>query len=155
MTVVVRITGEGKVKAILHRDQTLHRVDRGWVHPNLAIPIHGHETKCRIDHLVDNREVEPVSLRNRPPVVDSGAAQGINTDAELRAANGVHVNHVREISDISIEVVVPVRRRSLKSLVDRNSFHALQLGLEKFICFLFNPIRDGRPPPVRRLAGCT
>ena len=113
--VMIGVAGEGKVKAVLHPDQSLHRIDRGRVHPYLTVPIHGHETKGRIDSLVDNREVQPVSLGNRPPVVDSGASKGINTNSEFCAANRVHVDHARKISNVSIEVVVPVRRGGAKS----------------------------------------
>ena len=96
--VMVGVAGEGDVKAILHADQSLHRIGRGWVHADLAVPIHRHETEGRIDGLVDDREVQPVALGNRPPVVDPGAAERIHPQADLRAANGVHVDHIGEIS---------------------------------------------------------
>ena len=129
--VVVGVAGEGDVEAVLHPDQSLHRIGRGWVHADLAVPIHGHETEGRIDRLVDNREVQPVALGDRPPVVDPGAAERIDPQADLRAANGVHVDHVAEIGDVGVEIVVPVRRGGAKSLLERNSFHALQAVLRE------------------------
>jgi len=89
-----------------------------------------------------NREVQPISLGNRPPVVDSCAAKGVHTHAEFSAANGVHVDHACEISNVSIEVVVPVGRGGAKSSFEGNPLHALEGGFEKIVCFLFNPFRD-------------
>ena len=101
----------------------LHRIGRGWVHADLAVPIHRHKTEGRIDGLVHDREVQPVALGNRSPVVDPGAAQRIDSHADLRAANGIHVDHIGEISNVSIEIVVPVRGGSAKRFLERDPFH--------------------------------
>ncbi len=53
---------------------------------------------------------EAVALGNRGPVVDAGAAERIHAQADLRAANRVHVDHIAEIAHVSIEIVMPVRR---------------------------------------------
>ena len=64
---------------------------------------------------------KPVALGDRSPVVDAGAAQGIDAHADLRAANGVHVDHIAQIVNISVEIVVPVRgggaKGSLKGIL--------------------------------------
>ena len=96
--VMVGVAGKGDLEAILQVDQPLHRIGRGRVHADLAVPIDRHETEGRIDGLVDDREVQPVALGNRPPVVDPGAAERIDPQADLRAANGVHVDHIAEIA---------------------------------------------------------
>lgn len=121
--VVVGITGEGQIKAVLHADQSLHRIGRGGVHADLPIPIHRHEPKGRIDGLVDHREVQPVALSNRLPVVDPGATERIHPQAELRAANGIHVDYMGEIRNVRIEIVVPVRRRGAQRFLERHPFH--------------------------------
>ena len=43
MPVVVSVAGKGKIKFILEADQSLHRIGRGRIHANLAVPIHRHD----------------------------------------------------------------------------------------------------------------
>ena len=150
---MVRVAGEGDLEAILQADQPLHRIGRGWVHADLAVPIHSHETEGWVDGLVHDREVQPVALGNRSPVVDPCAAERIDSHADLRAANGIHVDHVGEIGNVSIEVVMPVRRGRVKRLLERNSFHSAQALLEKLVRFGFDPVGDDgfRRPAVRRI----
>ena len=150
---MVGVAGEGDLESILQADQALHRIGRGRVHADLAVPIHRHETEGRIDGLVDDREVQPVALGDRPPVVDAGAAERIHAQADLRAANRVHVDHIAEIADVGIEIVVPVRRGGAKSLLERNPLHALQAVLEKLVGLRFDPAGDVASPPARRSAG--
>ena len=100
------------------------------------------KSEGRIDGLVDDGEVQPVALGNRPPVVDPGAAERIHPQADLRAANGVHVDHIAEIANVGIEVVVPVRRGGAKRLLERNPLHTPQAVLEKLVCLRFDPIGD-------------
>ena len=153
--VVVGVAGEGDIEAVLQADQPLHRIGRGWVHADLAVPIHGHEPEGRIDGIVDDREVQPVALGNRPPVVDPGAAERIDSQADLRAANGVHVDHIGEIGNVGIEIVVPVRRGGAKGFLERHPFHPLKAILQKLVCLRFDPSGDGAIPPARRLGDCT
>ena len=65
MPIMVGIAGEGDVEAILETDQALHCVGRGWIHADLAVPIDRHEPKGRIDDLIDDREIQTVTLGNR------------------------------------------------------------------------------------------
>src|ERR1700733_1488079 len=102
---MVGIAGKGKIEAILHPYQSLHRINRGRIHPYLTIPIHRHETKGWIDCFVDDGEIQPVSFRYRLPIVDAGATEGIHAQTYLRAANDIHIDHIGEISDVSIQVV--------------------------------------------------
>ena len=78
------------------------------------------KSEGRIDGLVDDGEVQPVALGNRPPVVDPGAAERIYAQADLRAANGVHVDHIAEVANVGIKVVMPVRRGGAKRLLEGN-----------------------------------
>ena len=79
--VMVGIAGEGDLELVLQADQPLHRIRRGGVHADLAVPIDRHEAEGRIDGLVDDRQVQPVALGNRRPVVDAGAAERIDPQA--------------------------------------------------------------------------
>src|SRR6185369_8035838 len=57
MPVMIRVTSKRNVEAILQSDQICHRVSRGRVHADLAVPIHGHETESRIHDVVYDSEI--------------------------------------------------------------------------------------------------
>ena len=50
---------------------------------------------------VDHGQIQTIALGDSAPVMNAGAAKRINAQAELRAANDVHVNHIAEIGDVS------------------------------------------------------
>src|SRR4029079_9632143 len=58
MPVMIRVTSKRNVEAILQSNQICHRVSRGRVHADLAVPIHCHETEGRIDELVYDSKVQ-------------------------------------------------------------------------------------------------
>jgi hypothetical protein len=72
-------------KRLLHADQALHRVRRGGIHADLAVPVERHEAKGRIDLLADDVEVQPILLGDPRPVMHAGAAQRIDAEANRRA----------------------------------------------------------------------
>jgi hypothetical protein len=49
---------------------------------------------------------ETVALRDGRPVVHSGAAERIDSQADLRVADRLHVDHVAEVGDVVVEIVV-------------------------------------------------
>src|SRR5207244_4167897 len=55
VTVVVGVAGKCDVELVFPSDQPLHRIRRGRVHANLAVPVHAHESKGWIDRFVYNR----------------------------------------------------------------------------------------------------
>ena len=110
MPVMVGIACEGDLELILQADQALHRIRRGGVHADLTVPIHRHETEGGINGLVDDREVQPVAIGNRLPVMDTGAAEWIDPQADLRLANCVHIHHMSQLIDVGIEIIVAVGR---------------------------------------------
>ena len=67
-------------------DQRRHRVRRRAVHPDLAVPVEGHEPPRRVDERVDHGQVEAVPLGDRAPVVDARAAQRVGADAHAGVA---------------------------------------------------------------------
>ena len=73
---------------------------RRRIHADLPIPVHGHEPERGIHRLVYHREVQLVVLGNGSPVMDTGAAERIDTHANVRAADRIHVDDVAEVSHV-------------------------------------------------------
>ena len=80
----IGIVGKGNVEFVAHRNQARHRIRRRTIHPDLAVPIRGHETECRIDGIVHDRRIDSVMLDERLPVMNGGAAQRIDSDFHAR-----------------------------------------------------------------------
>ena len=80
MPIGVGVVGEGDVEAVAHADQTGHRIGRGAIHPDLAVPVSRHEAEGRIDRFVDHRRRDAVTLDHGMPVMHRRAAQRINAD---------------------------------------------------------------------------
>ena len=102
----VGIVAGRDVVGVLRGDQRGHRVRRGAVHPDLAVPVQRHRAPGRVDQRVDDGQVEPVPLGDRVPVVDAGAAQRIGADPHPGVAYRVEVEHRRQVVDVRGEVVV-------------------------------------------------
>ena len=148
MAVVIGIAGAGDVEAILDVEQTLHRVGRGRIHADAAVPVDRHEAKRRVDPLADHRQVEPVTLGDPPPVVHFRAAKRIDADADLRGADRLHVDDVPEVGDVGIQVIVAAHRRRTQHLCVSDAPDALKSVLEKAVGGGLNPVGDvltGRP----------
>jgi hypothetical protein len=84
----------------------------------------------RIDDIADHGHVDAVTLRNRRPVVHARAAEWIDTHAHAGAADHVEVDHVREIGDVGVQIIVFARRRSVARPFERHAFHAAQSVFE-------------------------
>ena len=92
--------------AVRWRDQRGHRVRRRAVHPDLAVPVEGHEPPGRVDQRVDHGQVEPVPLGDLAPVVHAGPAQRVGADPHARRADRVDVEHRGQVVDVGAEEVV-------------------------------------------------
>ena len=73
--------------------------------------------------------------------------------AEVCTANRVHVEHVVEIADVRIEVVMPMRGRDAPGLFERHSFDAFELAFQQRIGAGFDPAGDVliRRPAIGRV----
>ncbi len=149
VAIVVGVAGERDVEAVFRRDQRLHRVRRRRVHPHTSIPIERHEPERGVDDRIDDVEVQSIAFGNRRPVMDARASHRIRADMELRAAQHVHVDDARQVADVVVQEIVPVRRRGTPCLVERNALHPFQRPREKVIRPLLDP---GRHLLVRRAA---
>ena len=83
-------------------------------------PSPRHESESRIDGIVDDRQVQPVALGNALPVVNAGAAERIDLQANTGAANRLHVDDRAEIARVGAEVIMLMRRGGAKRFLERN-----------------------------------
>ena len=74
--------------------------------------------------------------------MNAGATERIDSQVDVCAANDIHVDHVAEIIDISLEVIMTMCCRRAKSSFERNAFHAFQTRFEKLIRLRLDPTGD-------------
>ena len=77
----VRIVAEREAVLVFEPDQPGHRIGARAVHADLAVVIHRHERESRIDHRVDDSDVQSVDGVDRLPVGQGGAAQRVHAPA--------------------------------------------------------------------------
>ena len=69
VAVGVGVVAGGDGELVLAARSGCHGVGRRAVHPDLAVPVEGHERERRVDVGVDHGQVEAVALADRAPVV--------------------------------------------------------------------------------------
>ena len=94
-----------------------------------------------------------MALGDSRPVMDAGAAEWIDPESQVRAANHIQVDHIAKIVDVSAEIIVRVRRRGAQSPLVGDSFHSFEVGFKQRIRLRLNPTGHGvvRRPSVRRV----
>ena len=146
--VAVRVRPEGNVEGIFHRAQLLHGPRRGAVHPDLAVPVGGHERERRVHGPVDHFEVQPVHRRQGVPERDVRAAHRVDSDMDLRVADRLHIDDVFEVADIGKDIVDRVNPLRNERPVPGNPAHRIGPGGHQFIRPVLDPrrgFRRGRP----------
>ncbi len=122
VAVRVGVIAQGDVESITQGDQPGHRRRRRRVHPDLAVPVVGHEPEARVDRLVGDGQVQAVALGDGAPVRDRGAAHRIHADAQAGRRDGVHVDDRRQLLDVGAqEVVAPGRREGRRRPATRRT----------------------------------
>ncbi len=106
----IGIVGKGDVEFVVHPDQAGHRIGRRTIHPDLAVPVGGHEPERRIDGIVHDRGVDAVMFDDRLPEMNSRAAERIDADLHAGRFDQRHVDAIAEIGDVGTDVVVEMRR---------------------------------------------
>jgi hypothetical protein len=138
----VGVVAERDVEPVAQLDEAGHRIGRGRVHPDPAVPVAGHEPELRVDRVVGDRQVESVTLADRRPVGDARATERVDPDAEPGCGDRRHVDDVREVVHVVAQELVLGRRGAC--LVDRHPLHAGELGLEQAVGLVLDPARDVR-----------
>ncbi len=106
VAVGVGVVGEGDVEPVLHRDQPGHRIGRGAVHADLAVPVRRHEGEGRVERLVDDGRVQAVALDDRGVIVEPRPAERIDADGDAGAADRLHVENAAELGNIGLAEAV-------------------------------------------------
>src|SRR5215510_3201608 len=122
----IGVAGKGYIESILEADHAGHRIHRRRVHPDLAVPIDGHEAEGRIDGVVHDLQIESVAVANGIPISHAGAAQRIHTDPNLALADGLEIDHGWKIAHIGIEILMGMYVGSASSTFKRYSHHSAQ-----------------------------
>ena len=68
VSVGVGVVAQCDVELVAQGDQAGHRMRRRRVHPDLAVPVGGHEPELRVDLVVRDRQVQVVALGDGAPV---------------------------------------------------------------------------------------
>src|SRR5271170_4630140 len=144
MPVRIGVVGKGDVETIALREQADHRVRRRAIHPDLPVPVGGHEAKRRIDDVADDGRLDAVLLDHGGPVMHSCAAERIDSNLNARAPNLLHVDDVAEVADVGADVVVLVQGRGRERALVWNALHSGELVFEEFVSRILNPICDPR-----------
>ena len=104
--VVVGVIAERDIETVLEADEAGHGVGRGAVHADLAVVVQGHEREGGIHHRIHHLQVQAVLLGNRTPITDARASHRVDPDLESGAANGLHVQDIRQIAYIGADIIV-------------------------------------------------
>ena len=96
----VGVISESDAIAVLEADEPGHRVGAGAVHADGTVMIDCHEREGRIDLRIDDRNVQPIDLVDRFPVMHRGAAKRVDGELESGGANGVHVDDIPQVVDV-------------------------------------------------------
>ena len=140
----VRVVAQREVEPVAQPHQSRHRERRRRVHPDLPVPVEGHEPELRVDRVVGDRQVEAVPLADRAPVVDRGAAERIDAQPKPGARDGLHVDDRAQVRDVGAHEVVlagggprPLERHA------RDAVEAVRTRrLEDPVRLVLDPARD-------------
>ena len=108
MAVGVGVVAGRDLELVTLLDQRSHRVRRRAVHPDLPIPVQGHEPPCRVDVGVHDGQVQAVALRDNPPVGHARPAERVGADAHPGSCDGRQVDGRGEVGHVGVEEVVGV-----------------------------------------------
>jgi hypothetical protein len=144
VAIVIGVTSTGEIEAVLERDQSAHGVRGRRIHADLAVPIHRHEAKGRVHQLIDHAQVQAVALGDAAPVAYARASERVDTEAQARAANDVEIDHVAQVLDVGIQVVMAVCGRGTQGARKGHALHALELGFQQRVGLARDPVRDRR-----------
>ena len=138
----VGVVPERHVEPVAQLDEARHRVRRGGVHPDPAVPVAGHEREPRVDRGVRDRQVEAVALADPRPVGHARAAERVGAEAQAGRPDRIHVDDRREVVDVGRHVVMGRDRRA--GVGRRHLPDAIEAGLQEPVRLVLDPAGDVR-----------
>ena len=106
VTVGVGVVADREVEAVAQADQARHCIGRRAIHPDLSVPVGGHEAECRVDLVLDDFSVEVVPVDDLAPIAHARAAQRVDAKRQSRVPDRLHVDHAGEVADIMTHIIV-------------------------------------------------
>jgi hypothetical protein len=106
MTVGVRITRECDVILASQTNQTRHGILGGRIHPDLTVPVDGHESKCRVYNAIDHLQIELITFSDCLPIGQTSATERIDSNVYFAIFDRFQVYYGGQIVYIRTEVVV-------------------------------------------------
>ena len=92
--------------------------------------------------LVHHVQIQTVVLGNRRPVAHPCATQRIDTQMQLGIADGIEVDHVDQIGNVGVHVVVTMGGAGLERLLVTDAFHASQFIGQQLVGLGLDPLGD-------------
>ena len=147
----IGVVAEGNLVLVLECNQPRHGVRTGAIHADLAVVVHRHERKGRIDSWIHHRDVELVDGVNRRPVVHGSAAQRVDRKAQVRSTDRIHVDDISQVLDVGHQEVFLAG--SLSGRRELQALYARVACAQQRIRPVLDPMCNvgvGRPP-IRRI----
>lgn len=94
MPISIRIVGKCDIKFVFDGEKAFHRILRLAIHPDLTIPVARNGFERGIDGVVGHCQVELEPIREQPPLMDRGTAEGINSYSQSRESNCLQIDDV-------------------------------------------------------------
>ena len=104
--------------------------------------IDRHERESRIDVRVHDRDINPVTFRDRLPIADGCASKRIDPDLHTRRADGFQVDHIGKVFHVGSDKVLGVRGRGFEGSLEIDSLNAFVALREQFVRAVLNPVGD-------------
>ena len=149
VAVGVGVVADREVETVAQADQPRHGVRRRTIHPDLSVPIGGHEAECRVDFVLDDLSVEVVPADDLGPIMHARAAQRVNAERQPRVADCLHVDHAGEVAYVMAHIIVAANAGRKPRALIRDAPHVLNSGFEQAVGTRLDPSGDGR---IRRTA---
>ena len=90
---------------VLAADQAGHGVRRRAVHPDLAVPVQGHEPEGGVYGRVDDGQVQAVAVADLAPVGHARPAERVGADAHSGRLDRGQVHHLPESGHVAAQEV--------------------------------------------------
>ena len=139
MPIGICVVRERDVIFVLQADQSCHRIRARTVHTDLAVMVHRHEGKCRINHRVCDRNLQSVDGVDRFPVGKRCSSERIHAQLELRAANGFDIHYILQIAHIRQNKIFLVSCSGSKGFFVRSALYIAVAGSHQFIGTILDP----------------